>query len=56
MDMTQRFNSIANIICIAPRTWMEVNKPYSIIRAFRKLQMIGFIITLTVRADNDSVH
>jgi hypothetical protein len=60
MDLPQRFNSIANIICIAPPTWMQVDKPYSIIRAFRKLLMTGFVIILTLRADNEgaleSVH
>jgi hypothetical protein len=56
MDLTQKLNSVADIMCITQPTCMEVDKHYSIMRVFKHLQYIGFIIILALRADDGESH
>jgi hypothetical protein len=52
MDRAQKFKVVAAIKGIARRPCMEVDKPYPIKRAFKKLQMSDIIIFLMLSFDD----
>jgi hypothetical protein len=53
MGLAQKFKIVAAIEGGAPPTCMEVDKPYSIMWAFKKSQLTDFIIILLLGQDND---
>jgi hypothetical protein len=46
MDLIQKIKVVAALKCVAPPTFMELDKPYPIVRAIRIMQYPSFIIVL----------